>query len=270
MDNSRGTPFLTEHDRRRFAVDQFYTTIQKWDMSNMPIGREYTYPASPMVFIGSKSSLQKIMHDLMYHLVDVPRGKVFTTNENGPVYEGIVPEQHIHFINDIRPPTNGSDTASEIIKQLMIRQGDIVRGYQKEKEKSKSAGVNQSITTDPRTFLIIDGLWNQWEKDRLLRMIMMNGKFWKLLLIITMQFPVLMPPALCTNNDYVFVDTNLHEIWYDQLLKNYIYNIYLNTKQELREAMTYYRSKGYSWICITNKPSINNLYWYNSESQRDR
>ena len=39
----------------------------------------------------------------------------------------------------------------------------------------------------------------------MMRLLFMNGRHWKIILIITMQYPLGIPPNLRTNIDYVFI-----------------------------------------------------------------
>ena len=62
-------------------------------------------------------------------------------------------------------------------------------------------------TIDPRTFVILDDCLydNKWAKDTLMRLLFMNGRHWKVMLILAMQYPLGIPPNLRTNIDYVFI-----------------------------------------------------------------
>ena len=44
-----------------------------------------------------------------------------------------------------------------------------------------------------------------WTRDKMMRLLFMNGRHWKVMLIITMQYPLGIPPNLRTNIDYVFI-----------------------------------------------------------------
>lgn len=48
-------------------------------------------------------------------------------------------------------------------------------------------------------YMIIHG------RDKMMRLLFMNGRHWKIMLIITMQYPLGIPPSLRTNIDYVFI-----------------------------------------------------------------
>ena len=60
---------------------------------------------------------------------------------------------------------------------------------------------------DPRAFLIMDDCLhdNKWTKDKMMRLLFMNGRHWKIMTVITMQYPLGIPPVLRTNIDYVFI-----------------------------------------------------------------
>ena len=64
-----------------------------------------------------------------------------------------------------------------------------------------------------------DCLYDQsWTRDKMMRLLFMNGRHWKIMLIITMQYPLGIPPNLRTNIDYVFILrepylTNRKRIW---------------------------------------------------------
>ena len=63
------------------------------------------------------------------------------------------------------------------------------------------------ITTDPRAFLILDDCLydNTWAKDKFMRSVFMNGRHFKLLFLLTMQYALGIPPNLRTNIDFVFI-----------------------------------------------------------------
>ena len=48
---------------------------------------------------------------------------------------------------------------------------------------------------DPRAFVILDDcLYDaSWTKDKMMRLLFMNGRHWKIMLVITMQYPLGIP-----------------------------------------------------------------------------
>jgi hypothetical protein len=75
------------------------------------------------------------------------------------------------------------------------------------KQVMKEMQTYKKSNIDPRTFVILDDCLydSSWTKDKLMRLLFMNGRHWKILLIITMQYPLGIPPNLRTNIDYVFI-----------------------------------------------------------------
>ena len=71
----------------------------------------------------------------------------------------------------------------------------------------KEVETRRRSTIDPRTFVILDDCLydNTWSRDKLMRLLFMNGRHWKIMLIITMQYPLGIPPTLRTNIDFVFI-----------------------------------------------------------------
>merc|ERR1711991_954764 len=88
-----------------------------------------------------------------------------------------------------------------LIENILRRQKTVLKQIKKEIETYKRT------TIDPRAFVIMDDcLYDQsWTRDKMMRLLFMNGRHWKIMLIITMQYPLGIPPNLRTNIDYVFI-----------------------------------------------------------------
>ena len=71
-------------------------------------------------------------------------------------------------------------------------------------KESQQFGASQ---IDPRAVIILDDcLYDQsWTKDTNVRSLFMNGRHYKSMFIITMQYALGIPPNLRTNIDYVFI-----------------------------------------------------------------
>ena len=105
-------------------------------------------------------------------------------------YGDIVPSL---FIHDQYTP--------EIVANTLKRQKMVIQ-----KIKADNATYGKSMV-DPRAFLILDDCLydNSWIRDTNIRSLFMNGRHWKILFIITMQYALGVPPNLRTNIDYVFI-----------------------------------------------------------------
>jgi hypothetical protein len=158
-----------------------------------------------VVLIGRRDTGKSfLVRDLLYYHQDIPIGTVISGTEAGNgFYSEIVPKLFIH-----------EEYNSAIIENILKRQKSVLK--QNKREKS----MYGRIKTDPRTFVILDDCLydNTWSRDKLMRLLFMNGRHWKVMLIITMQFPLGVPPNLRTNIDYVFILrepylTNRKRIW---------------------------------------------------------
>ena len=90
---------------------------------------------------------------------------------------------------------------SGIIENILKRQKGVLKQVKREIETYKRSNI------DPRAFTILDDcLYDAtWTKDKVMRLLFMNGRHWKVMLVITMQYPLGIPPNLRTNIDYVFI-----------------------------------------------------------------
>ena len=134
------------------------------------------------VFIGKRGSGKSTtVKDLLFHLRNIPVGTVISPSEKlNNFYSGIIPPLFIH-----------DEYSSELIQKVLERQLNVIKNG----------------ASNPYAFLIMDDCLfdNTWQKDIKMREIFMNGRHYKLLVIITMQYPLGIPPILRTNVDYLFI-----------------------------------------------------------------
>ena len=57
----------------------------------------------------------------------------------------------------------------------------------------------------PKATVLDDCLYDNWTKDKNVRSLFMNGRHFKILFMITMQYALGIPPNLRTNIDYIFI-----------------------------------------------------------------
>lgn len=145
-----------------------------------------------VVLIGKRDTGKSfLVRDLLYYHQDIPIGTVISGTEEGNGFYGkLVPKLFIH---------NEYNTA--IIENILKRQRQVLKEVKKEMEQFNRTNI------DPRAFVILDDCLfdNTWAKDKMMRLLFMNGRHWKIMLVITMQFPLGIPPLLRTNIDYVFI-----------------------------------------------------------------
>lgn len=165
--------------------------LKKFDMRWITFHAEET-KGPVIVMIGRRDTGKTfLVRDLLYHHQDIPIGTVISGTEAGNgFYSALVPKLFIH-----------EEYTTVLIENIVRRQRAVLKQYNKEIEMYRKS------TIDPRTFVILDDcLYDAtWSRDKLMRMLFMNGRHWKVLLIITMQYPLGIPPNLRTNIDYVFI-----------------------------------------------------------------
>lgn len=211
-----------------------------------------------IVLIGRRDTGKSfLVKDLLYHHQDIPIGTVISGTEAGNhFYENMIPPRFIHEEYD-----------SSIIFRLLQRQKQVLA--QMEDEKKRTGRESQF---DPRAFLVMDDCLydDSWARDKLMRGMFMNGRHWKLMVVITMQYPLGIPPNLRSQIDYIFI-----------LRENYISNkkrIYDNyagmfpTFDSFAQVMDQC-TENYECLVISNNVKSNKLtdqvFWYKGEPRDD-
>ena len=165
--------------------------MKKFDMKNISF-RPDENKGPVVVLIGRRDTGKSfLVRDLLYYHQDIPIGTVISGTEAGNgFFAEHVPKLFIH-----------DEYNSAIIENILKRQKTVLKQIKKELEAYKRTNI------DPRAFVILDDCLydNKWTKDKLMRLLFMNGRHWKIMLIITMQYPLGIPPNLRTNIDYVFI-----------------------------------------------------------------
>lgn len=208
-----------------------------------------------IVMIGRRDTGKSfLVRDLLFHHQDIPIGTVISGTEAGNgFYSEHVPKLFIH-----------EEYNTILIENVLRRQKAALKQMNKEK-----AQFNKT-TIDPRTFVILDDcLYDQsWTKDKMMRLLFMNGRHWKVMLIITMQYPLGIPPNLRTNIDYVFILrepylTNRKRIWEN-------YASMFPTLESFCSVMDQ-TTENYECLVINNNSKSNKLndqiFWYKAENR---
>ena len=210
-----------------------------------------------IVLIGRRDTGKSyLVRDLLYYHQDIPIGTVISGTEAGNGFYGkMVPKLFIH-----------DEYNTAIIENILKRQKTVM----KQINKDQSAYGRSNI--DPRAFVILDDcLYDAgWTKDKLMRLLFMNGRHWKIMLVITMQYPLGIPPNLRTNIDFVFI---LREPYISN--RKRIYDNYAGmfpTFESFCQVMDQC-TENYECLVINNNAKTNNLteqiFWYKAESRKE-
>jgi hypothetical protein len=154
--------------------------LRKFDMSMINYD-------NVVVMIGKRGSGKSyLVKDLLYHKRDIQVGTVISPTEHVNKYFGdFVPNQFIH-----------DEYTPKLIESVLKRQSMVMKKLHKGHDE-----------IDPRAVLLLDDCLydNSWVKDKNIRACFMNGRHYKLLFLLTSQYPLVGTPALRTNIDFVFI-----------------------------------------------------------------
>jgi hypothetical protein len=228
--------------------------LRKFDMKS--ISFKYNESKGPVIVLIGRRDTGKsyLVRDILYHHQDIPIGTVISgTEESNSFYGSMVPKLFIH-----------DEYNSAIVENILKRQRCVIKQIKKEIETFKKS------TIDPRTFVIMDDCLydNTWSRDKLMRLLFMNGRHYKVMLVITMQYPLGIPPTLRTNIDYVFI---LREPYIAN--RRRIYENYAGmfpTFEAFCQVMDQ-TTENYDCMVINNNAKSNKLqdqvFWYHAESR---
>lgn len=204
-----------------------------------------------VVLIGKRDTGKSfLVRDLLYYHQDIPVGTVISGTEMvNKFYGNMVPGLFIH-----------DNYSAGIVTNLLERQKSVVA-----KQK-----VDRKI--DPRVFLILDDCLydSTWTRDSNVRSVFMNGRHFSVFFIITMQYPLGIPPNLRTNIDYTFI-----------LRENLVSNrkrIYDNYAGMFPDFHTFCQvidqcTENYECLVIHNNSKSNKLedqvFWYKAQDHED-
>jgi hypothetical protein len=230
--------------------------LKKFDMKNISF-KPNESKGPVVVLIGRRDTGKSfLVRDLLYYHQEIPIGTVISGTEEGNGFYGkMVPKLFIH---------NEYNTA--IIENILKRQKSVLKQIKKEMEAFKRS------TIDPRAFVILDDCLydNTWARDKMMRLLFMNGRHWKLMLIITMQYPLGIPPTLRTNIDYVFILREPYIANRKRIYENYagMFPTFESFCQVMDQC-----TENYECLVINNNSKSNKLqdqvFWYKAESHND-
>ena len=204
-----------------------------------------------VVLIGKRDTGKSFLcKDILYHHTNIPVGQVISgTEAANDFYSKMVPKLFIH--EEYNPG---------IITNILKRQKMML-------DKSKS---NNAV--DPRAFLVFDDCLydNTWTKDKNVRSLFMNGRHYKILFMITMQYALGIPPNLRTNIDYVFI---LRENYVSNRKRLYEHYAGMFPNFEMFCQVMDQCTENYECLVINNNAKSNKLsdqvFWYKADDHDD-
>jgi hypothetical protein len=206
-----------------------------------------------IVLIGRRDTGKSfLVRDLLYYQQDIPIGTVISGTEAGNGFYGEhVPKLFIH-----------DEYNSGIIENILKRQKMVLKQIRNETTNYGRSSI------DPRTFVIMDDCLydSSWSKEKVMRLLFMNGRHWKIMLVITMQYPLGVPPNLRTNIDYVFILREPYISNRKRIYENYagMFPTFESFCQVMDQC-----TENYECLVIDNNAKSNRLedliFWYKAE-----
>lgn len=179
----------------RIKMDAQSVKLRKFNMKDV-------LQDSVVIFIGKRrTGKSTLVRDLLWHHRDLPMGTVISgTEESNSFYGSIIPPMFIHGEYSPAVIANFVKRQQLITKKIRETTGHGVT-------EIGSGAMTQKGGLDPRSFLIMDDCLydNSWINDRNIRYLFLNGRHQKVFFLITMQYPLGIPPMLRTNVDFVFI-----------------------------------------------------------------
>jgi hypothetical protein len=210
-----------------------------------------------VVLIGRRDTGKSfLVRDLLYYHQDIPIGTVISGTEAGNgFYAKMVPKLFIH-----------DEYNTAIIENILKRQKIVVKQIKKEKQAYGRSNI------DPRTFVILDDCLydSSWTREKLMRLLFMNGRHWKIMLIITMQYPLGIPPNLRTNIDYTFILREPYITNRKRIYENYagMFPTFESFCQVMDQC-----TENYECLVVANNVKSSKLedqiFWYKATGHRD-
>jgi len=230
--------------------------LKKFDMKKIRFKSSETN-GPVVVLIGRRDTGKSfLVRDLLYYHQDIPIGTVISGTEAGNgFYSTIIPKLFIH-----------DEYNTAIIENILKRQRAVL------KQKKKDIQVYNKSNLDPRAFVILDDcLYDaSWTKDKMMRLLFMNGRHWKIMLIITMQYPLGITPNLRTNIDYIFI---LRENYVSNRKRLYEHYAGMFPNFEMFCQVMDQCTENFECLVIHNNAKSNKLcdqvFWYKAEPHED-
>ena len=227
--------------------------LKKFNMKNIKFNLEGSN-GPVIVLIGRRDTGKSfLVRDMLFHHQDIPIGTVISGTEAGNGFYGkLVPKLFIH-----------DEYNTAIIENILKRQKIVIRQIKKEKKAYGKSSI------DARAFVILDDCLydNTWSRDKLMRLLFMNGRHWKIMLVITMQYPLGVPPNLRTNIDYTFILREPYLTNRKRIYENFagMFTTFESFCQVMDQC-----TENYECLVISNNAKSNKLedqiFWYKATS----
>ena len=148
-------------------------------------------PCRICVFVGRRGTGKTAcVTDILYHQRKIPMGVVISgTEESNEHYQSYVPDSFIY-----------GKYEPQIIEKIIKHQAKVI-GKLKGEEKENFSNPDNSV------FMLLDDCMydNKWTRNEIMRCVFMNGRHYRILFLLTLQYCMDLPPSLRGQIDYLFI-----------------------------------------------------------------
>jgi hypothetical protein len=209
-----------------------------------------------IVMIAKRASGKSwVCRSILKHFRDIPVGLIIAPTEKmatPPFYSDFFPDSYIHY-----------DYKSEIIEKLLVRQDMMI-------EKSQDRIQQGKKPIDPRGFILMDDCLSKkgsWQKDQPIMELLFNGRHYKLMYMLTMQFPLGISPELRCNFDYIFL---LKEDFFSNLKRLYDHYAGMFPSFDAFRVVFKELTANFGSMVIVNRGACDNflekIFWYRAQN----
>jgi hypothetical protein len=203
-----------------------------------------------IVVVGKRGTGKSVLvSDILYHCKKIPMGVAISATEDGNAfYSNYIPDIFIH-----------GEYKSDVIQQVITRQKRLI---------NKNPGVKNPNND---AFVLLDDCMydKKMIRDPNIRGIFMNGRHWRIMFLLTMQYCMDLPPDLRANIDFIFVLRENIVQNQEKIYKNF-FGIFphVDTFKEVMNACT----EGFDCLVLDNTSRSNKIedcvYWYRAKPDR--
>ena len=222
--------------------------LRKFDISSIEDNKV-------VVLLGKRDTGKSFtVRDLLYHKRDIPIGTVVSATEcANKFYTNMIPSIFIH-----------EKPNPDIVANAMKRQEKLKKRIHHEIRRTGRCDI------DPRAFLILDDCLaegKKWIRHEAVQSAFLNGRHFNLLFVITLQYPMGLPPMLRGNIDYVFILRDNLISNRKRIYENYAgmfpsYDVFSQTMNQC--------TNDYEMLVIHNNSKSNRLedqvFWYKAQT----
>lgn len=191
-----------------------------------------------------------VVRSILHHYHDIPVGTIICpTDSVSGFYKEFFPDLYIHYEYD-----------SLLISEIIERQKRMIKKYKKYLEVKK--------VVDPRAFIIMDDCLADkkvWSNDKNIKALFLNGRHYKIMYVLTMQFCLGIQPELRDNIDYIFLLKNNKITEQQKIWKHYagIFPSFAAFRHVFNEL-----TKDFGVMVIDNRITgefIDTVFWFRAE-----